>query len=635
MKKIYILLFTAVVALSVHTSATKTDYKAFTMSKGYGSSYIELYKTLLEDNDKILMTSDFLFYMQHLAMDYSLRYMETEYMIDRLGRFIDDMIIEMMILNSDEMNEKMMDSYKLSMGYLYTAKALLMPGTIVPEAYGAVDRELELINEHSRIMKSPLFSREDDYSQYKPRGHYNDSDELKRYFKAMMWLQRMRFSTICKDSDPYVQMRSALMLSKAYMKHSEFFEENIYRPISILLQNSDDIRLAEIYNAWAGMGFSDSDLCSDNAMKKIAEKAAQLNKAAIVSDIVGDDEEMPVFMGIMGQRYIFDSEVFQQLVYNNVTLYTGSNKAAFTLGGDIRIVPRGLDLFYTLGSTHAYLILEEEGDVQYLGYRENVKKMQEKYKQLPFEDNYYNRVLKQFTMMINHRKDNAPLFMLDKRWYKKELNTMLAAWASLRHDVILYAKQSYTIRATSKMPGSSIEYSIICEPYTQLYDGMKTDLHFLFDELYKQTGDAVFTDLDESYSRLTELYIDISKYTLKKQVYRDREALISAIGLTDYYLKKLLVNKDEKQDNAVIVADVHTDPNTMQVLEEAVGPPAVITAEFMNENFKGYAMSYFEFTNPLSSRMTDEEWRERVRTEDTDKLLLQWQKELYDKDNKR
>jgi hypothetical protein len=35
-----------------------------------------------------------------------------------------------------------------------------------------------------------------DFSQFKPRGHYTDSVELERYFRAMMWMGRIDFRLI-------------------------------------------------------------------------------------------------------------------------------------------------------------------------------------------------------------------------------------------------------------------------------------------------------------------------------------------------------------------------------------------------------------------------------------------------------
>jgi hypothetical protein len=75
-------------------------------------------------------------------------------------------------------------------------------------------------------------------------------------------------------------------------------------------------------------------------------------------------------------------------------------------------------------------------------------------------------------------------------------------------------------------------------------------------------------------------------------------------------------NFDPPRDMAVI-ADVHTDPNTNQVLEEGVGRPLnlyVVVADGQ-ELFitMGSAYTYYEFTWPMGDRLTDEAWRELLK----------------------
>ena len=66
---------------------------------------------------------------------------------------------------------------------------------------------------------SPIWDRPDlpddkklieDYSQYIPRGHYTRSEELKKYFKAMMWYGRLTFRLL----DDF-ETRRALLLIQA------------------------------------------------------------------------------------------------------------------------------------------------------------------------------------------------------------------------------------------------------------------------------------------------------------------------------------------------------------------------------------------------------------------------------------
>jgi hypothetical protein len=44
-------------------------------------------------------------------------------------------------------------------------------------------------------------ARDEDFSQFEPRGHYTDSDVLKRYFRAMMWLGRIDLRLLETQSD--------------------------------------------------------------------------------------------------------------------------------------------------------------------------------------------------------------------------------------------------------------------------------------------------------------------------------------------------------------------------------------------------------------------------------------------------
>jgi len=75
------------------------------------------------------------------------------------------------------------------------------------------------------------------------------------------------------------------------------------------------------------------------------------------------------------------------------------------------------------------------------------------------------------------------------------------------------------------------------------------------------------------------------------------------------------LTSDADGDMAVI-ADVHTDPNTMSVLEEAVGRPMVIYVAIEVDGqvilTRGGIFSYYEFTWPMDDRLTDEAWQDML-----------------------
>src|SRR5207248_127415 len=62
-----------------------------------------------------------------------------------------------------------------------------------------------------------------------------------------------------------------------------------------------------------------------------------------------------------------------------------------------------------------------------------------------------------------------PTFMTTTAYHTKSLNTALASWAQLRHDTILYAKQSYTMfkPVMAERPVKPVQGYV--EPLPELY----------------------------------------------------------------------------------------------------------------------------------------------------------------------
>ena len=76
-------------------------------------------------------------------------------------------------------------------------------------------------------------------------------------------------------------------------------------------------------------------------------------------------------------------------------------------------------------------------------------------------------------------------------------------------------------------------------------------------------------------------------------------------------MAKITSDTDERMD---IIADVHTDLNTKQVLEEGVGSPfdifVIVEDPRGTRLCRGGVFSYYEFKHPMDDRLTDEKWQE-------------------------
>jgi hypothetical protein len=104
-----------------------------------------------------------------------------------------------------------------------------------------VNEEVQNIEQHEGFHPSAIFNLNsncsclgtccycEDYSQYVPRGHYTRSEQLKRYFKAMMWYGRMAFLLKgCNGDDALISERDAnLSTIQAALISSELPDVNV------------------------------------------------------------------------------------------------------------------------------------------------------------------------------------------------------------------------------------------------------------------------------------------------------------------------------------------------------------------------------------------------------------------------
>ena len=71
-----------------------------------------------------------------------------------------------------------------------------------------------------------------------------------------------------------------------------------------------------------------------------------------------------------------------------------------------------------------------------------------------------------FPAATRPRAAGLPAVMKTERWARRVLNTQLGSWAELRHDTLLYAKQSYTAVPTCDFPDAYVD------PYPEAWAGI-------------------------------------------------------------------------------------------------------------------------------------------------------------------
>jgi hypothetical protein len=169
--------------------------------------------------------------------------------------------------------------------------------------------------------------------------------------------------------------------------------------------------------------------------------------------------ELPRSFTLLGQKFVMDSWTTAKVVFDDI----GWN------GGKVpRAVPSCLDVaFAALGNDQTVPLLVERmtsGPHRYrdrMNYQHNlaaVRNVIDAQDKAVWDENIYMNWLATLRELSQPTTDaRYPEVMRTQSWAMKSLNTQLASWAQLRHDTILYVKQSYTAMTSCEYPAGYVE----------------------------------------------------------------------------------------------------------------------------------------------------------------------------------
>ncbi len=144
-------------------------------------------------NTPAFVAADTGLYLYHTQFDQTLKEIEEDLFVADIND-LTKVLLSDMLEKYDLLEGDLKEAAKRNVAYLSVAHSLIAPGAAVPGLVdGMVAGELAKIEAHAGFSSSDIFLYREDYSQYVPRGHYTRSEELKRYFKTMMWFGRMAF----------------------------------------------------------------------------------------------------------------------------------------------------------------------------------------------------------------------------------------------------------------------------------------------------------------------------------------------------------------------------------------------------------------------------------------------------------
>ncbi|MDZ7261245.1 MAG: DUF3160 domain-containing protein [candidate division KSB1 bacterium] len=584
-----------------------------------GTGYREIYDIYNECRElgiPIFVTTDAMLHTFHLCFDNILKICEEQKFFADLNNLLLALLDETQNQYAATSDSSVRQALLTNLNYLIVAEKLLDSIYVEPINGGPYLQELELIRQHEGFVPSPIFQYAEDYSQYIVRGHYTKSDTLRHYFLSMMWLGRMTFDR----TDPQFTL-SAILLTQAMEKLIINGEpalevwDRIYTPTVFLVGKSDDINLLQyrpIAHQIYGENFA--TLPPDDFADKI-KLDAFMAQAVLLPGPKITYPGQPAGFRLMGQRFIPDSYILDELVFNKIP--------------DLRFMPKGLDIMAVLGSERALELLRQTPDwTLYPSYPVKLDSLRHEFDNYPDEiwaQNVYWNWLYSLMPLLFPKGEGYPPFMQKPAWMDKDLLAALASWAELRHDTILYAKQSGT--ETGIIP-PSIEEQGYVEPNPHLYARLASLAAFLREGLANRG--LLFDRFATALTKFHDLMVSLKEISEKELTGRSLSGedylLICDIGRIIQSIVEFAQHEWEttgplpdSEDAMPVIADVHTDANSGLVLEEGVGYPyciyVIASVEGQLKVTKGAGFSYYEFTWPQSDRLTDEKWREMLTQE--------------------
>jgi len=384
------------------------------------------------------LTSDAAYHALHANVDWLLKALEQEEFRPRLLKITRAMLQEISSYTPLVIGTSLEAETRQAAAYLSVGLRLLDPQAKVdPDLEKQVSAQVNQILAGGGPEKSVLLPNfQDDYSAYRPSGHYLSNAELENYFRGKTWFERVNFSL--QDQSPnFVPSRVPLILTLALRRANvagrTAAEEwaGVTETLDFLVGRSIDYgptEYAALMDQIYGPTITILDLENETLWRNFVSLGQVLPKPPDPSIFANSlrDFEGERSWRFLGQRFGQDEFILRNLVYPKVgTLYQP------------RQLPSGLDMMAALGSPDAMQILEKSGDTVYLNYPEQIAKLQtlvQSQTDSGWSSSAYNIWLDAFSAQATRKSEGYPSTQNTNAWAYKDLNSALGSWAELKHD---------------------------------------------------------------------------------------------------------------------------------------------------------------------------------------------------------
>ena len=603
----------------------------------FGYGYLSIYS----DDLPVYVSADSMLYAVHSSFDDILKAIEESVLRTKLAKLLDRMRSALAGGAGSGLSPRARADADV---YLSVAASLLAGRFDGPTAGGDAAAAGMLYSNAAKAsdpttVKIFGVARNIDFSQFKPRGHYTKSEKLKTYFQAMMWLGRidLRLLETMPDSTQVFrrnQLEAAYVL-RALMDEAALAEwRQIDATIGGFVGEPDNMTLPQLDRLLADLkidspsqlaGLPDATIAQ--AIVDGAYGAQRISSHIMVNGLGSGTMPLSSTFLLLGQRYVLDSHVFSNVVYDRVKH-----------GAVPRMMPNPLDVaFAAFRNDQAGQLLGPELErYDYASDLASMRVLAEAHPQTYWEANLYNewlsmlRTLSPTSDVASPSAVGLPRVTGTEAWGRRLLSAQLASWAELRHNTILYVKQSYTSEASCEYPDAYVD------PYPELFTKLAAFAargSTLMAEL-ELPDDLLVQAVATYFERVRRVAATLGAMAKNQRTgaphTAEQLAFINELNfrpsggcgggpprLNGWYAK-LFFDVSAATESNPIVADVHTQPTDEsgavvgRILHVGTGTPRtmVVTVESCSgpRAYVGLVSSYHERITEDFERLTDESW---------------------------
>jgi hypothetical protein len=457
-----------------------------------GYSFADVFYRIYSDDLPVYFSSDAALHAWHRSYIAMLEELEETYLAPRLQVLVKGMSDQVPALWTQAQGSALLNGVRDADFFLAVAQSLATGTT----DYGQLGQGAQIQSALAAINNlQPAFvemfgvNRKVDFSQFQVRGHYDTSERLRRYFRAVMWcglidfrFSGFEFTSLTAFDNSLRELSGAVTMGLLMNRSGQFID---WKQIDSVVQNfvgvPDSLNFAQLGDLLTAANIQGpGDLPDTIAMQSLQSRimAGQLGVQNIRSGyfwspLTREQIKLPRSFTFMGQRFVLDGWASSKVVFDDI-IWDEDGVPGFE-DKVMRRVPSALDIaFSVLGNSQVVPNLAArmartnltlaDGRAFFrdgLNYQHNLaaaRSVVDGQGPEAWTNSIYSSWLACLRELSVPTTDpQYPQAMRTRAWAMKTVNTQLASWTQLRHDTVLYAKQPYTGLILCSYPDGYVE----------------------------------------------------------------------------------------------------------------------------------------------------------------------------------